>query len=120
MNRMGRKTKKVAKEVAALKAEVAELKTEMAHLRTEQGAKLKAEIDSLSKKLHAEMEQTKRRSKRGEREVKGQVHALEEKAGKATGEAKAAFEARVTRIRKRLRKPVASSEQPQAVAKPDN
>lgn len=76
-------TKKVVREVAALKAEVADLKTEMAHFRAEQKTKLQAEIDSLQKKLHAELEQAKQGSKRAEKDVKGKVQALEEKAAKA-------------------------------------
>jgi molecular chaperone GrpE (heat shock protein) len=118
--------KEVAKEMAtlkaevaglktemALKAEVAGLKTEMAHLRAEQRATLKAEIDNLHKRLHAEFEQAKQRSKRGEREAKGKVQALEEKAAKAQGEAKAAIEARMTNIRNRSKKSATSSQPPQ-------
>jgi hypothetical protein len=104
--------KEVAKEVAALKAdvaalrtemalkaEVAGLKTEMAHLRAEQKATLKAEIDNLQKRLHAEFELAKQRSKREQKEVKGKVHALEGKAVKAKREAKAVIQARMASLR---------------------
>lgn len=109
---MAKKVKKVAKELAALKAEVANLKTEMAHLRVEQSSKLKVEIDNLHEKLHAELEQAKQGSRREEKEAQSKVHALEEKAAKVKGEAKAAIEARMTNIRNRSKKSTATTTTP--------
>ena len=109
---MGKKTKKLASDLAALKAEVAALKKEVAHMRVVQGAKVKADMTDLQEKLHAELEQGKQKSKRGEKEAKAKVRTLERKAEKATSEAKAAVEAKVTHIRKKPAKPVISSEQP--------
>ena len=42
-------------------------------------AKLKFEIDNLNKKLHAELEQMKQRSKTEEKLVKGKVQAIRRK-----------------------------------------
>jgi hypothetical protein len=103
--------KKLAKEVATLKAEVADLKKEMANLGKGQTAKLMSEIDNLNKKLHAELEQIKQGSKREEKEVK--VQALGKKAAKAKGEAKAAIEARTTKIQNKSKESTTSSEQQQ-------
>jgi hypothetical protein len=83
----------------ALKAEVAGLKTELAHLKAEQRATLKAEIDNLHKRLRAEFELAKQRSRREEKDVKGKVQALEGKAVKAKRDAKAAIEARMASLR---------------------
>src|SRR5437867_12886895 len=88
--------KKIAKEVAALKAAVADLKKEIANLQASQAAKLKSEIENLDNQLHAEFEQIKHKSKREEKQVKGKVQALGRKAAKAKGETKAATEARMT------------------------
>ena len=91
--------KKIAKEVAALKAAVADLKKQIANLQMTQAAKLKSEIDNLDNRLHTEFEQIKQKSKREEKQVKGkQVQALGRKAAKAKGETKAATEARMTNI----------------------
>lgn len=120
--------KEIAREVAALKAEVANLKaemalkaelvalkTELAHFRTEQKVKLKAEIDNLNKKIHAELEARKAvaGAKREEKKIKGKVHALEDKAAKAKVEAKAAIDARMTNIRNETKKIVTGVEHPQ-------
>ena len=85
--------KKLAKEMAALKAVVAGLKTEMTNLRTGQTAKLKSEIDNLNRKLHVELEQIKQGSEREKKEVKSKVRALGRKAAKAKRKAKSAIEA---------------------------
>ena len=61
--------KKIAKEVAALKAAVADLKKEIANLQTTQAAKLKSEIDNLDNRLHTEFEEIKQKSKREERKM---------------------------------------------------
>ncbi|MGA1974919.1 MAG: hypothetical protein ABSG92_04720 [Conexivisphaerales archaeon] len=105
----------------ALKTEVASLKTELAHLRTEQRVKLKDEIDNLHKKMQAELEALKAAAgaKREEKKIKGKVQALEEKAAKATGKAKAAIEARMKNTPNESKKVATSVEEPKEV-KPGN
>jgi len=98
---MGKKTKKVASEVEALKAEVARLRKEVASLRTLQDAKLKAEIESLHKKIHTELEQAEQRAERDEKDAKEKVIGLERKAAKAGSKAKADVEAGLVRVRKK-------------------
>lgn len=123
---MAQKTKKMtrkelARELTALKTEIASLKTEMAHLRTEERVKLKDEIDNLHKKMYAELETLKAAAgpKREEKKIKGKVQALEEKAAKATGKAKAAIEARMKNTPNESKKVTTSVEEPKEV-KPGN
>jgi len=98
---MGKKTRKVASDLAALKAEVALLKKEVTQLRTEQDAKLRAELDNLHKRINSELEQAKQGAEREEKKTKGKVLSLEHRAARATGELKAGAEARTARIRKK-------------------
>jgi uncharacterized membrane protein len=88
-----------AKEVAEIKEEITQLKAEQAQERADRKAKLQARIESLNAKLQKKLDQAKERSDqiKGEAEVK--VKALQTKAAKAQGDAKAAFDARVAQIR---------------------
>ncbi len=101
----------------ALKTEVADVKAELARLRTEEKVKLKDEIENLRKKTHAELEALKAASgpKREEKKIKGKVQALEEKAAKATGKAKAAIEARMTNTSNEPKKAATIVEAPKEV-----
>jgi uncharacterized membrane protein len=90
--------------VGVLKADIAQLKAEQAHSRAEQKAKLQAKIDQLNEKLETTLEQATQRYDQQEKEAKAKVQALEKKAAKAKGEAKASIEARIADIRKRAEK----------------
>jgi uncharacterized membrane protein len=92
------------REVASLRADIAQLKAEKARSRTEQKARLQAKIDKLHEKLNDKLEQARQRSEQQEKETKAKINALEEKAAKAKGEAKAAIEARIASIRKESKK----------------
>jgi len=89
-----------ARDAAALKAEIAELKAEQAQARADQKAKLQTKIDKLQEKVHAKLQKTKERSEQQRKEAEAKIQALEKKAAKAKGEAKAALEARIASIRK--------------------
>jgi len=88
-----------SKDVAAIKADIAQLKAEQAKSRADQKAKLQTKIDNLNKKLQTKLEQAKETSKQQEKEAKAKVDALEKKAAKAKGDAKAKIEQRIADIK---------------------
>jgi uncharacterized membrane protein len=88
-----------AREEAELRAEIDALKAEHARARADRKAKLQARIDHLNAKLQDRLEQAKHRSEQMKRETEAKVHALEQKAAKAQGDAKAAINARITQLR---------------------
>jgi len=92
-----------ARNVADKKADIAQLKAELAQSRKEDKVNLQAKIDKLQGKLRAAQDQAKQRSEQGEKEVKAKVQALEEKAAKARGVAKATIEARIADIKKKFK-----------------
>ena len=94
-------------EAAALRAEIDQLKAEYAQARGERKAKLQAKIDSLNTKLQNKLEQAKERSEQIKGETDAKVQALQKKAAKAQGDAKAAMDARVTQIREQYNQSVA-------------
>jgi uncharacterized membrane protein len=85
--------------VAALREEIEQLKAEHAQARADQKAKLQAKIDNLNAKLQHKLEQAKQRSEQIKSETEAKVQALQKKAAKAQGDARAAMDARVARIR---------------------
>jgi len=88
-----------ASEVAEIKEEIAQLKAEHAQERADRKARLQARIDSLNAKLQEKLDQAKQRSEQIKSEADAKVKALQQRAAKAHGEAKEAFESRVTQIR---------------------
>jgi uncharacterized membrane protein len=88
-----------ARDVAELKEEIAQLKAEHAQARAERKAKLQAKIDGLNAKLQGKLDQAKQRSEQIKAETEAKVQALQKRAAKAQGDAKAAFDARVAQIR---------------------
>jgi uncharacterized membrane protein len=89
-----------AREVAELRAEIDQLKAEHARARAEHKAKLQAKIDGLNTRLQTKLQQARQRSEQIKNETDAKVQALQKKAAKAQGEAKAAIDARVTEIKK--------------------
>ena len=89
-----------AREVAALRAEIDQLKAEHARAKAEHKAKLQAKIDQLNSRLQTKLQQARQRSEQIKNETEAKVQALQKKAAKAQGDAKAAIEARVTEIKK--------------------
>jgi uncharacterized membrane protein len=88
-----------ARDVAALREEIEQLKAEHTRARAEHKAKLQGKIDNLNAKLQHKLAQAKQRSDQIKSENEAKVQALQKKAAKAQGDAKAAIDARLTRIR---------------------
>lgn len=89
-----------ARDVAELKTEINDLKAEHARAKADRKAKLQAKVDQLNTKLQTKLEQAKQRSQQIKNETDAKVQALQKKAAKAQGDAKAAIDARVNQIRK--------------------
>jgi uncharacterized membrane protein len=88
-----------ARDVAELKEEIAQLKAEHAQARADRKAKLQAKIDGLNAKLQEKLDQAKQRSEQIKAETEAKVQALQNRAAKAKGDAKAAFDTRVAQVR---------------------
>jgi uncharacterized membrane protein len=95
-----------ASDLAELRAEIDQLKAEHARAKAERKAKLQAQIDALNTRLQAKLQQAKQRSEQIKSETEAKVQALQKKAAKAQGDAKAAIDARVTEIRKKYEQSV--------------
>jgi uncharacterized membrane protein len=89
-----------ASEVAELRAEIDQLKAEHARAKAEHKAKLQAKIDSLNTLLQTKLQQARQRKEQIQNETEAKVQALQAKAAKAKGDAKAAINARATEIKK--------------------
>ncbi len=88
-----------AREAAARRAELDQLKAEHAKARSDRKAKLQAQIDQLRTRLEKRLEQNQARLKQAAEQVQAKVAALQKKAAQEKGDAKAAIEARITRLR---------------------
>jgi len=93
-----------ARDVAELRAEIDQLKAEHARAKAEHKAKLQAKIDGLNARLQTKLQQAQERSEQIKSETEAKVQALQMKAAKAQGNAKAALDARVTEIKKQYDK----------------
>ncbi len=87
------------REDAAAKAELDQLRAEHAQARADRKAKLQAQIDRLSKRLDVRLQHAQMRAQRLSHEYQAKVNALQEKADRERGEAKAAVEARIAKLR---------------------
>ena len=88
-----------ARDVTEIKEEIAQLKAELSQERADRKAKLQARIDGLNAKLQEKLDQAKQRSEQIKSETEAKVKALQQRAAKAQGDAKEAFNARVAQIR---------------------
>ena len=89
-----------AREISELRAEIDQLKAEHARAKAEHKAKLQAKIDQLNTRLQTKLQQARQRSEQIKSETEAKVQALQKKAAKAQGDAKAAIDSRVTEIKK--------------------
>jgi uncharacterized membrane protein len=87
------------RENAAAKAELDQLKAELAQARADRKAKLQAQIDALSKRVDAKLQHAHARAKQIALEYQAKVNALQQKADREQGAAKAAVEARIAKLR---------------------
>jgi hypothetical protein len=76
------------------------MKAERARAKAEHKAQLQAKIDQLNTRLQTKLQQARQRSEQIKNETEAKVQALQNKAAKAQGDAKAAIGARVTEIKK--------------------
>jgi uncharacterized membrane protein len=88
-----------ARDVAELKEEITQFKAEQAQAHAERKAKLQAKIDSLNAKLQQKLDQANQRLEQIKSETDAKMQALQNKAAKAQGNRKAAFDARIAQIR---------------------
>jgi DNA anti-recombination protein RmuC len=95
-----------ASDLAELRAEIDQLKAEHARAKAERKAKLQAKIDALNTRLQANLQQARQRSEQIKNETEAKVQALQKKAAKAQGDAKAAIDARVAEIREKYEQSV--------------
>ena len=87
------------RDTAAAKAELDQLKAELAQARADRKAKLQAQIDRLSKRVDAKLQSAQARAKQVALQYQAKVHALQQRADREQGEAKAAVEARIAKLR---------------------
>lgn len=83
---------------AAAKAELAQLKAEFAQVTDENRAKLKARIDEVQAKVQAASDRLKSRIDGFEKEIGAKMKLLEQRAGKAKGDAKAKLNLRISEL----------------------
>ena len=88
-----------SRDIAELKAEIADLKAEHAQAKADRKAKLQAKVDSLNARLQQKLQQAKQRSEEIRSESSAKVKALQERAAKAHGDAKADLETRIAQMR---------------------
>jgi uncharacterized membrane protein len=89
-----------ARELTALRADIDQMKAEQTRAAAERKAKLQAKIDQLNNRLQLKLQQAKERSEQIKKETDAKVQALQMKAAKAQGDAKASIDARMDQIKK--------------------
>lgn len=88
------------REIASAKAELEQLKIEHAKAQADRKAKLQAHIDKINKRIDAKLTRSQERARQTAQQFEARVKALQDKAEKERGAAKAAFEARIAKLRK--------------------
>ncbi len=87
------------REIAAAKAELEQLRIEHAKAKADRKAKLQAHIEKLGKRIDAKLARSQQRAQQVTQQFEARVKALQDKAQKEQGAAKAAVEARITKLR---------------------
>jgi uncharacterized membrane protein len=88
------------REIAAAKAELEQLKIEHAKAQADRKAKLQAQIEKLNKRIEAKLARSQEGAQQATRQFEARVKALQDRAEKEKGSAKAAVEARIAKLRK--------------------
>lgn len=86
-------------DTAPAKARLERLKIEHAKAQADRKANLQAQIERLSKRVDARLARAQARSQEATREYEARVQALQQKADKEDGDARAALEARIAKLR---------------------
>jgi len=89
-----------AREEAAMQAELAALKAEHAKAQADRKKKLQSSIEKLDAKLQARLQRSQQQREEYKREIDAKVAAVQQRASKAQGAAKAALEARAAELRR--------------------
>jgi uncharacterized membrane protein len=89
-----------AREEATMRAELASLKAEHAKAKADRKQRLQSMIDRLNEKLQGKLQREEQHRENLKREMDAKVHAVQERAAKAQGQAKATLEARITDLRR--------------------
>jgi uncharacterized membrane protein len=97
--RSGVEQEQMAREQAAIRADIASLKAEHAKAQAERKARLQSKIEQLETKLQGKLRRNQQQREELQREMDAKVHAVEQRAAKAKGDAKAALEARAASLR---------------------
>ena len=92
-----------ARDITALKAEISGLKVEHSKAVADRKSNIQAKIDGLNAKLKNKQEEARQRLDQIMSEADAKIKALEKKAAKSRGDAKAAIEAFEAEIRKESR-----------------
>ena len=88
------------REVATMRAELASLRAEQAQAHTERKKRLQSKIEQLEAKLNAKLDRNRKQHEEWAREMDAKLKAVEQRAAKARGDAKAALEARIAELRR--------------------
>lgn len=96
-----------ARQEAALRAEIAALKAEHIKAIAERKVRLQARLEHLENKLKAQVQRKQQQREELKREMDVKVHALQQRAAKAQGEARAALEARAAELRREFKSALA-------------
>jgi uncharacterized membrane protein len=84
---------------ADARTELDQLKAEERDARADRKAKLQAQIARLTKRVDAQLDRAKARTRQANEEFQAKVTALQGRVDKARGDHKAAFEARLAKLR---------------------
>ena len=92
-----------ARREAMIRAELTSLKAEHAKAHAERRKELHSRIEQLEKNLQAKLQRDQQQREELKREMDAKVHAVQQRATKAQGDAKVALEARVAELRREFR-----------------
>ena len=90
----------IAREEANLRAEMAQLKAEHAQAKAERKQRLQSMVERLNTKLQAKLQKQQQQREELKREMDAKLHAIQERAAKVKGDAKAALESRIADLRR--------------------
>ena len=88
-----------SRQARAARAELDQLKIEHAQVRADRKAKLQAQIESLTQRADTTLQRAQERARQVNLEFQTRLGALQEKAQREEGDAKAALDARIARLR---------------------
>lgn len=98
--RAGVEQEQIAREEANLRAEIAQLQAEHAKAKAERKQRLQSMADQLNAKLQAKLQQQQQQREKLKQEMDAKLHAIQERAAKAKGDAKATLESRIADLRR--------------------